>query len=276
MQNRVVFSDNGTLEDISNYLANYRSGSKNIQLVAAQDAIYIGSRLPFNHFYVKLSTANTNASIMTVSYWEGDEWEEAVDIQDETAGFTSSGFVTFTPEPDVGWYRESTNYAGNEIEGLEDVKIYDLYWVKLTFSANFSAGTTIAWIGNLFSNDDDLAAEYPDLSRPNVMDSFEAGKTDWEEQHVKAAGIIIQDLIDANVIVDKGQILNRRDYIDASVMKTAEIIFRAFGDDYRDDMKEARDEYKSRIHKKIHRVDKNKNGQEDVQERFNTVGWLKR
>ena len=49
MIDRVIFSNNGSSEDMSRQVAKYKSGSKSFSYVAAEDALYIGSSLPFNH-----------------------------------------------------------------------------------------------------------------------------------------------------------------------------------------------------------------------------------
>lgn len=273
--NRILFSDNGVISDWTVSLDNYKVGSKVFNYTAGQDYLYIGSRLPFNHFYFKLKELSSVTSTMTVEYWS-DGWEEVVELTDETNGLRQSGYVKFTPNRDDSWDRESTNYSGDSVDGLESVVIYDLYWIRISFDQTLTNTTEISWVGQLFSNDEDLSTEYPELCRPNSLTSFEAGKVDWEEQHVRAAEILAQDLIDKQIILDKGQILNHEDYKNASVQKVAELIFNAFGDDYIDQRQRAREEYQLRLSKKVHRVDLNKNAIEDISERKNTSGWLNR
>jgi hypothetical protein len=268
---RILFSDNGTISDFSTELNNYKSGSKTFNYTTAQDALYIASREPFNHIYFKLSSINAVSATMTVSYWSG-EWTNAVEVIDETAGFTQSGFVTFTPDKDVAWERENSE----DMDDIDSVTIYDRYWIKITFNQTLTNTTAIAWVGSLFSNDDDLDAEYPDLNRPNVKTSFKVGKTDWQEQHVKAADMIIKDLQDKGIITESGQILEREDFKNASVQKVAEIIFQSLGDDYIDQQISAKKEYNERLSKRIYRIDTNKNAIEEVAEQSNTSGWLSR
>lgn len=276
MNKRVLFSDNGTIQDISTELDEYANGTKIVPLVAAEDFIYIGSRLPFNHLYFKLKTLNVSPSTMTAKYWDGSNWIDFVEFKDQTNGFTSSGFVNFVPNRDKPFMMCSTNYSGQKVQGLETVTIYDLYWVRLSFSADLDATTELKWLGNLFSNDNNLAGEYPDFVRPNVMTAFKAGTTDFEEQHVIAANLIVDDLINRGIVNDGAQILNRSDYTMAAVHKVAELICNAFGDDYADQKKAAREEYQARLQKRIHKVDVNKSGSEEPFERKNSTGWISR
>lgn len=273
---RVLFSDNGTLIDYTTALNNYVSGSKTFNYTTAQDALYIGSKLPFNHIYFKLGTLNVVAATMSVSYWSGTTWEPVVELTDETSGFTSSGFIKFTPSKQSQWQMASTNNDGSSITDLTSVTIYDLYWLKITFDATLTTSTTITWAGNLFSDDDDLATEFPDFAKTSVKTSFAAGKTNWQEQHVKAAAVLAQDLVDMGIIYETGQILNRQDYIEASVMKTAEIIYRALGDDFSDQRQQAREEYQLRLAKRVHKIDNNADAIEQVVERRQETGWMSR
>jgi hypothetical protein len=275
MNNRILYSDNGTLHDFSVDLNNYYNSPKSL-ILKTTDYLYIGARLPFNHIYIKVLESNKNSSKLSIEYWTSEGWASCVEVLDSTNGLSRTGFLEWTPDRQTSWAMESTNDEGQSVDGLTSVKIYDKFWVRIKTDVSFSNDCEIDWIGNLFSNDDDLGSEYPDLIRGEVKTSFKAGKVNWEEQSVRAAEIIIQDLIDKNVIKEKGQILNWRDFTNASVHKVAEIIFNSFGDDYRDNSADARKEYLQRISKSIYRVDLNKNAIEDVKESFNNSGFLSR
>jgi hypothetical protein len=277
MSNRIIYSDGTTLLDLSPELARYKSGTAVIDSFQTTHALYIGQRSPFNHFFVKMGdVANTNPTQMVVHYWDGTVWVPAVDTQDVTSGLSQDGFVEFYPNKNKGWTRETTNFDGDVVTGLEDIVIYDLFWARITFTAILDNDIELRFIGQKFSDDDDLASEYPDLVRSTVLTRFEAGKTSWEEQHVRAAEIIEQDLIQKRVIKDKGQILERDAYRLASVHKVAEMIFGAFGDDYADQKLAARHEYKDRMDKVIYLVDESEDGILDPYETKKQQGWLSR
>lgn len=273
MNKRFLYLDNSTISDWTPALNNYKTGSKTMPFVAGQHALLIGSRLPFNHFYVKLANSNNHISNIQVSYWSSNGWQSVVETVDETSAFANSGFVSFTPKKEVAWHREEYS---NKIPELSNVIIYDYFWLKIEFSHDLHVNTTIDWIGNIFSDDNDLGAEFPDLIRSSVLTSYQAGKTNWQEQHVKAAELIEQDLINRGIIDGTESILDREWYKSASVQKVAELIFGAFGDDYVDQRTLARDEYKLRLVKRLARVDKNNNAIEDVFERKIVSGFLSR
>lgn len=276
--NRVILSDNGTLTDVSKEVLRYQSGTAAVaSWVAAEDYLYVGSLAPFNHFYVKLSTVSvTTSNVMTVQYWDGKTWVDCHKVDDETAGFTASGYVTFYPDRNTAWVRESTNDRGDSVTGLTGTKIYDMYWVRIKFSLNIGAGFTLSWIGQKFSDDSDLAAEMPRLTRSSMLSAFITGKTDWEEQHVKAGELIVQDLIAGQVMDWSGQILVREEFTLASVYKVAQIIFSELGDDYLDQHDRAEREYKRRLDKSVYRVDKNQDGLLNQNEGNARVGFMSR
>jgi hypothetical protein len=277
MNKRVFFSDNGVLRDFSVNLNKYDSTESVFDYKTGEDYFFIGSRLPFNQLYFKLVTLNELPANMYVEVWDGSQWQFVNEVIDETGAFSDSGYITFYPDRDYGWDLADTASTGEVVEGLESVKIYDRYWLRLSFDADLTEGVSLSWLGNIFSDDGDLGAEYPDLIKTNVLSSFKSGKTNWEEQHVRAAYIIEQDLIINKVAISPEQILDREDYRLASVQKTAEIIFNAFGDDFTDNKQRAKEEYQRRISAPNKKIDRNANAVEDRYETMNeSSGWLQR
>lgn len=272
--NRIFYSDNGTLIDFSAYLNDFHNGSHTItSFVALEDAIYIGNTVPFNHIYFKLNAFNTNSSLISVHYWNGQDWVNSVEVVDETMtngkSFSQSGFVTWTPSKDDSWVSDDTNYKNSTVTGLTSVCIYDLYWLKINFSANLSS-IGLDWVGQKFSDDDTLGSEFPDLVRSAVMTAWEAGKTTWEEQHVITADIMAKDMMAKGLILEKGQILDRFDLDKPSVQKVAEIIYGGLGADYVDQKLACRKEYDIRLNTSLPKVDINMNGRVDTNERTQT------
>lgn len=274
---RILYSDNGTLTEVTKTLGDYKSGDLTFSYVAGQDYIYIGSDVPLNHFYIKMgATVNAVSASMIIEIWNGKEWIDVVHTLDESNALFLSGFVEFVPDRDDLWQMESTNYKGEQVTGLSGVVIYDQYWFRISFDATLTPSTVISWIGNLFSVDNDLFSEFPVFNSSTLKTAFESSKTTWEEQHVRAAEMIIKDLKKKQIISAAGQILERDDYRLASVSKTAQIIFTAMGDDYLDDLVEARKEYDSRLDSSIHKIDRNADGILDEKEKFVRSGFMTR
>jgi hypothetical protein len=273
---RIFFKDVSNVIEITKQMNKYKSETYALT-VTSSDAIYIASDFPLNHFFIKMgAVVNEAASEMIIDYWTGQGWEPVVNKNDYTEAFSQSGFVEFTPDRDVSWNRENTNSNGQSIVGLESVIVYDKYWIRISFTNSLDAAIELEWLGNLFSEDDDLFAEYPIFNDQTFLTAFESGKIDWEEQHVKAASLIIQDLKRSNVIIGAEQILDRSILAPASVCKVAEIIFNAFGKDYQEQLTRARDEYLRRIDLSRYVVDTNNNGIEDLVDKTYSQGWLSR
>lgn len=267
--NRVIYDDNGTKTDYSSTLAQIETGTVTVAIVALEDYIYIGSTYPFNHRYISVSTANTNSSVLSVDIYDGSVWNGAVDVIDKTsvAGktFAQSGVVQFSVDRSKSWSRISTTES---ISVLSSFKIYDKYWARLRFSANFSAGTAIKYVGHAFSADGQLAMLYPDLNSSNLKTAFASGKTTWEEQHVLAGDKIIEDLQNSGMVVTGNQIMNWERYTQASLHCVAAMVYRAFGDDYKDNLEQAVKDYKEAINKAIGDIDKNADGVLSIGEQF--------
>ena len=262
MKTRVLFSDNSTITDYTTELNRWDSNTKAPTIVAAEDAIYVGNYLPFNHFYLEIGdTANAQASSVDVNLWDGTNWKDVAEVIDETAStgvtLAQSGWITWVTDRDNSWSREDTNHNGATVPGLSTVDIYDRYWIRLEFSADLTASVDLKYLGHKFSDDTDLGAEFPELDRSVIRDSFTVGLSDFNELHVRAADLLIQDLRRSNIIWGKGQILDRYDFKLASVAKVAEMIFRTLGDDYIDQRDDARVLYKIRLASGIATIDKN-------------------
>jgi len=73
-------------------LAEYSTSSGNVFM-------YLASPRPLQGFKVYVGTANTDASTMTVYYWDGDSWEAVSSLSDGTdtgASLAQTGSITFT------------------------------------------------------------------------------------------------------------------------------------------------------------------------------------
>lgn len=280
LNNRVIFSDNGVIDDISNEMSDINTGSKVLPVVAAQDYLFIGSELPFNHRYVSVSVANDVVSAVSVDLWDGIQWVAAVDVQD----FTSSGGVTLAQSghimwclhPNNQWMKDDTNYNSETITGLSDARIFGLYWARLSFSVNLKATTAIKYMGHKFAEDIDLKNRYPDLIRTTVLAQFATGKTNWEEQHVLAAESIIRDLKAKKVMISANQILDYRLFTEAAVYRLAEFIFTGLGRDYNEIRKEAEIKYNKAVSIGNYHLDDNQDARLTIGETVSSQGWLRR
>lgn len=279
---KFIFSDNGTLSDLSYKVEDYHANTVTIDYTTSADYLYVGSEFAFNSLFFDLSTANTASAVMTIEHWDGSSWEAMVDLVDETstggASWGQSGHVTWTPNKQKVWQKNDTVKSNGSVEitGLGDVTIYDLYWLRISFDATLDVGTALNWIGPKFCNTNDVDGEYRLLSKSAFKTSYESGKTDWEKEIVLASRLIVEDLKAKESIYSGDQLLERRVFKDVCVSKVAELVFTNLGDDYVDDATRARNEYKSRLNKKNYKADKNNDGRLDKQELGVSTGGLYR
>lgn len=282
MRNRFIFSDNAVLKDFSINLDRFISGTEVIPFVAAEDFIFIGSELPFNHRWFQIDVFNAATSKFKVDLWDGDEWNAAVDIIDQTSvggvSLAKSGIISWVLDKDESWGREDTVDSNDEedVEGLGDIKIFDMYWARISFDNDLSGTTALKYVGHKFSEEDDLRIVYPELVLSNAKAQFESGKTDWIEQEFKAAEDVIRELKSRNIVVSENQILNWEIFRDASVQRVAEIIYRGFGTAFNEEKRSARSEFIKAIDKEIMQIDRNRNARIDSNERFRPAGILHR
>jgi len=254
MINRIFFSDNGTLTDKTASLNNYHANTEELSIVDSEDFLYISSELPLNHLYFDIDSGASTAMTSTVQIYDGNAWSAAVDTIDETNGMTQSGFITWIPNDEKGWGRVDTD----NVTALSSITIYGKYWARIAFGSTNTV--TLNWLGNLFSDDNSLADKYPALNTSETKTSFESGKTTWKEQHIVVAQDIVNNLKSRGTILDRAQILERRQLTPPAVHKLAALIFNSFGDAYIDQADRAMSMYRETLNQVRLVVDNNASG----------------
>lgn len=274
---RILFSDNGTFSDFSPKLNDFAADSETMAFVAAEDHLYIGSDLPFNHRWFDVSTANSAASVVSVQIWDGNEWQDAVDVVDQTSvsgvSLAQSGYISFNVDRNDSWAEESTT---EDITNLTSQRIYDKYWARFIWSADLSGTTALKYIGFKFADDDDLQVHYPDLALSATKTAFESGKTDWNEQHFAAAEEILRHLVKKGIVWSKNQVLDYLQFNQAGVHKVAEIIMNAFGDDFEDNRVRAKQKFFEGMNLGVFRTDRDEDGRVDDLEKRPFRGLVRR
>lgn len=272
---RVIWENNTTLTDISLEMNDLFSGTKTIDFVAADDYLYIGSDLPFNHRYFQISSANASASVASVAIWDGSTWNNAVDVLDQTsvsgATMAQSGIMSWTTDMNKSWVCEEST---ENIAALSTLKIYDMYWVRIGFSGNWTGSTALQYVGHRFSDDNILTAIYPDLARTSVKTAHTSGKTNWNEQHVIAAEAIIAQLRKGRIVSSGSQIFGWEMFQLAGAHKVAQIVYASFGEAKVEERDEAKKQYEEAMNQIVfNNQDKNADGHLDQSERFGSVVW---
>lgn len=274
---RVIYSNNGVLSDISAEVNDFRSGSVTIPYVSGEDYLYIGTFLPFNHRYIDIGTANTSAATLNVEIWDGKVFNPVVDLLDQTRlgslPLAQDGYIRWSRDRNKVWARESES---SSVTGLATTAIFDFFWVRLYWSASLLASTTINFIGNKFSKDSQLFTYYPDLNNADLMLAFAAGKTSWEDQHYMAGEQIIFDMKRKNLILSGDQLLDYEIFLEPSVHKVAELIYTGLGQTFEDKRRAAEDKYQKTLDQGYMRIDSDGSGSLSSNERINRTGFLTR
>jgi hypothetical protein len=281
LNQRVLFNDNGTVEDITLALNNYRKGIFTLNYTAGQDFLIVGVDLPFNNRYFDLNLPNAVSANVSVDIWDGSQWREAVDILDATktagASLGQSDIISFTPKKyRCDWICED---CSDDVEGLAGTEIYNKYWMRFYWDASFTA--SINHIGQRFNNDDDLFGFYPDLFNAQMFDCFapdepSGTKTDWIEQSIQAVEAITRELRARNIVISPNQILDPEIMRNAAIHKTAEIVYSAFGTAYEENRLLAQKKYKEAFNVDKFNIDLNATGELDCGEAVKSTQYLRR
>lgn len=172
----LVFHDNNTVfADVSFEANNYTRDSFGLELIAAEDFLYIGLFKRFNAVYIEMSTVNTNANTFSTAAFskDGGSFTALTEFKDDTKGFTRSGFIS--------WTRKQTDWDKTTINGE------DLFWVRLKPSADHISTTAIQGLNIVFSDDNELLGEFR-----TINDFLATGDTSFITYHQAARDHIVQ------------------------------------------------------------------------------------
>jgi hypothetical protein len=117
-----------------------------LDTAAENDFLYVGATLPFRGVKVDVTATNSNASVLTVKYWDGNSWEDTGDtdgtITGGTTTFGQDGNVTWTIPAD--WATTSLVAAGDASSAVGPyLGQGDIYWTRWEVSVALDASVTI-------------------------------------------------------------------------------------------------------------------------------------
>ena len=275
---RVLVRSNNVLIDISRFVCGMSGAVGQFDYVTATDYIYIGADLPFtSRFFLLGAVVNAEDAVASVEIWDGNAWVAAVDVIDFTSGnndksLSQNGVLSWSTDRNKSWSAEESteNMAGS---GLETLKIYGLYWIRIKFDADLTAGLELDYVGHRFSNDEDLAMRYPDLMLSASKEAFAAGKTNWNDQHILAAEEVVRYLQRHHELWSPNQILNWQRFTQAAVHKCAEIAYSGFsGDDMEVLRARAEKNFRIALNQGVMDIDRNQDGHVQRVERGPNAG----
>jgi hypothetical protein len=205
------------------------NNSQNVTLTLDPgDYIYISSWLPFNHKYFKFQTVSATPRVPLIETNDMASWFPVADQLDHTAGMTKSGVLQFTRDRDGRWGKVTNNKRDIPVMSGVPTQVYDSYWTRISFPAG-AITFTLSYIGQCFSTDADLTAEYPALRNAGLKTAWEPGKADWNDQHLLAACYIVKTLRQKRIIQSNEQLLDIATLRSPSLHKTAHIIWSGLG-----------------------------------------------
>lgn len=175
----VLHDDNSVFVDHSDNAADYIRDNFSVELIAAEDYLYLGYTKPFGSSYIELVTANINANTLALEYWDGSAWTSQ-SLTDESKGMTRSGFLF--------WDKSVMNST--------TVNSQEAFWVRLKPSVDHSV-TSIRGLNLVFSDDNMLKSEFFEIDNSNLLPP---GETTHIVNHVASRNTIIQRLKNLNYI----------------------------------------------------------------------------
>lgn len=170
----ILFSDNNSFSDLSDILANFRRDNISLSIVSSEDYIYIGFEKPINTFYMELVSSSESDVGLNLEYYNETAWMPVVGLDDDTKGFSRSGFVR--------WDRNQENESKSTVNSVEQ------YFYRVSFDTDI-ATLDLRGLGIVFSDDEDLKERVFEIDKYLPQD-----ETSHILSHVAAKKEIIQQL----------------------------------------------------------------------------------
>lgn len=242
--------------------------------LTTDQSILLGMQYPFNNFFLFLKTPNELPAQMKLEYWDGSRWTEAVDVMDGTSqggiSLSKSGHILFAlDKKKTGWGKLSDPTQETHPQELEGLRIYDLYWLRISFTSDLSEETELQELGFAFTTGDKLRSIKSDIDK--YMPAFKTGKTNWIPEIMTASKLLVTEMKRAGLVVGPQQVIRLDDFWLPATYKALWLIYNSLGP--------AHVESATAQDAKFHRtfnvnnvtVDENLNGKVDEAERDNRV-----
>lgn len=186
----------------------------------SSDALNIHYYKPLTKFYFCFKTPSTTRKTLTIQRWNGTAYE-SVDFNDETKGFTKSGFITIND-------LDKSVLA----DGVHKIKI----------SVNSTTSVVLRLLDIVFNSEQDLVIAYRDVNRlyPALMESHILAIIDARNaiiQKINSSGNIKINGIQ-NTIFNRWDLLNIDEVRQASVFYALHSIFLELSDEENDSYSE--------------------------------------
>lgn len=237
------------------------------------DYVYVAQRYPFTNLFIHMDTVNANASVMTVQYWDGVEWRNAVDLMDGTslsgATLGKSGGLQWSIDPLYSWQMVTDTALEPSPTELSTLKIYNSYWMRFKVSATLSAGTDSKEIGYAFTTSQRLKDF--DVEIDGYLASFATGKTDWIDEIKTGSKLVVQDLKRMGLVMGAGQVIELDDVYVPTSLRTLALIYSHLGPSYKDKIESVMKEYDKALNIRRFTFDENADGKLEAREISGTI-----
>jgi hypothetical protein len=170
----VLHDDNGAFTNYTDKAADLTRDDFTIAaLDSAQDYLYVGFEKPFGAAYFHFTTANASAGSLSAEVYIDGSWTSLV-LQDETQGFTRSGFIFW-------------DKAGMSSVAVNSVsKFYIRFRPSVTNSSTVYRGINL-----IFADDAALKEEFFEITNANMLP---AGENSFVTTHVAVRNYILSHL----------------------------------------------------------------------------------
>jgi hypothetical protein len=271
-----IFKEASGLIDMS--LDNQDESATIDAAITTSQYIYVAQKLPFTNMFMWIDTANTTTATMSIEYWNGTEWKDAVDVLDGTLSggktLARSGNVQFSLAKDHGWQMVPYTSDTNAPTELQTLNVNGCYWLRISVSANMSAGTDLKELGYAFTSTQQLNDFDVEIS--GFYDSFATGKTDWIPEILSASKLLVIELKRQGLIMGPGQIIDLDDLYIPCTYKALEVIYFNLGPSYAEKRKVVAEEFKKSLNVQRPTLDTNANGRLDEVESKGTPRMMVR
>lgn len=263
--------------EVSAELNDFRSGTKSFAY-ATETYFYVGQEKPFNNLWIEPQTGNVSGAAVAVEIWYANAWHAAVDVSDGTV----SGSASLAQAGRIAWntsWQKSWDFVDRAslVTGLSSFEIYDLYWTRLSWDANLSAGTVLKYIGQKFASETELVSFYADLRQTGLKTAFGGNtKTTWDTELYIATDQVINDLKARKIIDAKGQIVDWSVLVEPCCHKAAALIYHGLGPQFREVKLDAMKAYDEAMKIEKFRVDKDNDGKASVKEKTDFISMMRR
>lgn len=115
-----------------------------LDTIANDNALYVGSHIPFRGVDIDVDAANGTGSVLTVKYWDGSAWS---DISDTDGTISSAktmavdGTVAWTVPTD--WVASSLVTIGDTTLGVSHLATSNIYWTRWEVSVALDSSVTL-------------------------------------------------------------------------------------------------------------------------------------